>query len=35
MSRVVAYSSLQQGADPARLDTILGRRVSEPVRQLF
>ena len=35
LSRVVAYSSLQQGADPARLDTILGRRVSEPVRKLF
>lgn len=35
LSRVVAYSSLQQDADPARLDTILGRRVSEPVRRLF
>ncbi|MEY7972196.1 helix-turn-helix domain-containing protein [Saccharomonospora xinjiangensis] len=35
MSRVVAYSSLQQDADPARLDTILGRRVSESVRRLF
>lgn len=34
-SRVVAYSSRQQGADPARMDTILGRRVPEQVRELF
>lgn len=35
MSRVVAYSSAQEDADPARLDTILGRRVPEAVRELF
>ncbi|OQO93928.1 PucR family transcriptional regulator [Saccharomonospora piscinae] len=35
LSRVVAYSSWQQDADPARLDTILGRRVSAAVRELF
>ncbi|WP_233357140.1 PucR family transcriptional regulator, partial [Saccharomonospora iraqiensis] len=35
LSRVLAYSSWQQDADPARADTILGRRVSEPVRRLF
>ncbi|SFB49741.1 PucR C-terminal helix-turn-helix domain-containing protein [Amycolatopsis marina] len=35
LSRVMAYSSLQQGADPARLDTILGRRVPDAVRALF
>ncbi|PXY27909.1 PucR family transcriptional regulator [Prauserella muralis] len=35
LSRVVAYSSLQQDADPARLDTILGRRVPDQVRALF
>lgn len=35
MSRVVAYSGPQQGTDRARLDTILGRRVPDPVRELF
>ncbi|MBK1788478.1 PucR family transcriptional regulator [Prauserella cavernicola] len=35
LSRVMAYSSLQHEPDPARLDTILGRRVPEPVRALF
>ncbi|PXY29134.1 PucR family transcriptional regulator [Prauserella coralliicola] len=35
LSRVMAYSSVQNDADPARLDTILGRRVPEPVRALF
>ncbi|MFC4003728.1 PucR family transcriptional regulator [Prauserella oleivorans] len=34
-SRVMAYSGAQQDADPARHDTILGRRVPEPVRELF
>lgn len=34
-SRVMAYSSLQHDADPARHETILGRRVPEPVRELF
>ncbi|MER7132935.1 PucR family transcriptional regulator [Streptosporangium saharense] len=35
MSRVLAYSGSQQTADPARLETILGRRVPEAVRRLF
>lgn len=35
LSRVMAYSSLQQDADRARLDTILGRRVPDTVRALF
>lgn len=35
LSRVMAYSSVQGDTDPARLDTILGRRVPEGVRQLF
>ncbi|MEU3271378.1 helix-turn-helix domain-containing protein [Saccharomonospora sp. NPDC006951] len=35
LSRVMAYSSVQRDADPARLDTILGRRVPGPVRALF
>lgn len=35
LSRVVAYSSVEQGADPARMDTILGRRVPDQVRELF
>lgn len=35
LSRVMAYSSVQHDADPARLDTILGRRVPERVRTLF
>lgn len=34
-SRVMAYSGPQQDADPARLDTILGRRVPDWVRALF
>ncbi|RJQ86851.1 PucR family transcriptional regulator [Amycolatopsis panacis] len=35
LSRVLAYSSRQQGADRVRLETILGRRVPEPARELF
>jgi hypothetical protein len=35
LSRVLAYSSLQHGADQVRLDTILGRRVPERARELF
>lgn len=35
LSRVLAYSSLQQGTDPVRRETIVGRRVPEPVRALF
>ncbi|MFI6795001.1 PucR family transcriptional regulator [Streptosporangium canum] len=35
MSRVLAYSGLQQSADPARLETILGRRVPDAMRRLF
>lgn len=35
MSRVLAYSTRQQGADQARLDTILGRRVSAELRELL
>ncbi|TCP47816.1 DNA-binding PucR family transcriptional regulator [Tamaricihabitans halophyticus] len=34
-SRVLAYSGLQHETDTARQDTILGRRVPEPVRELF
>ncbi|MDQ0380418.1 PucR family transcriptional regulator [Amycolatopsis thermophila] len=35
LSRVMAYSSQQHEADPARQDTILGRRVPDRVRALF
>jgi hypothetical protein len=35
LSRVLAYSSLQQHADPARAQTILGRQVPEPLRAAF
>src|SRR4051794_41568452 len=35
LSRVLAYSSLQHGADQVRLDTILGRRVPGPGRRPF
>lgn len=35
LSRVLAYSSRQHQADRARLETIVGRRVPEPVRELF
>ncbi|WP_020657524.1 PucR family transcriptional regulator [Amycolatopsis benzoatilytica] len=35
LSRVLAYSSRQEGADRVRLETILGRRVPDPVRELF
>ncbi|MEQ0564888.1 helix-turn-helix domain-containing protein [Amycolatopsis sp. NEAU-NG30] len=35
LSRVLAYSSLQHGADQVRLETILGRRVPERARELF
>lgn len=35
LSRVLAYSSLQQHADRARADTILGRQVPEALRALF
>ncbi|MDU0288208.1 helix-turn-helix domain-containing protein [Saccharothrix longispora] len=34
-SRVLAYSSSQQGADRVRLETILGRRVPDGLRGLF
>ncbi|MFG2075171.1 PucR family transcriptional regulator [Nonomuraea maritima] len=34
-SQVLAYSRSQQAGDPARLETILGRRVPERVRELF
>lgn len=35
LSRVLAYSSLQQHADKARADTILGRQAPEPLRAVF
>ncbi|MEV0590021.1 PucR family transcriptional regulator [Nonomuraea cavernae] len=35
MSRVLAYSGSQQTADPVRLETILGRRVSEAMHRLL
>ncbi|MGJ7908055.1 PucR family transcriptional regulator [Actinopolyspora sp. H202] len=35
LSRVMAYSSLQQQGDTARHETILGRRVPEEIRGLF
>lgn len=35
LSRVLAYSRLQQHADPARMDTILARQAPEPLRRLF
>ncbi|MFC6094008.1 PucR family transcriptional regulator [Saccharothrix lopnurensis] len=35
LSRVLAYSSSQEGADPARLATILGRRAPDPLRAVF
>lgn len=35
LSRVLAYSSLQQGVDSARHETILGRGVPETIRRLF
>ncbi|MEU0482808.1 M1 family aminopeptidase, partial [Streptosporangium sp. NPDC006013] len=34
-SQVLAYSRSQQAGDPARLETILGRRVPERLRELF
>ncbi|MGJ6967642.1 PucR family transcriptional regulator [Streptosporangium sp. G11] len=34
-SRVLAYSRSQQAGDPARVETILGRRVPERLRELF
>ncbi|WP_367127492.1 PucR family transcriptional regulator [Saccharothrix sp. HUAS TT1] len=34
-SRVLAYSGAQQGADRARLETILGRRAPDRLRSLF
>ncbi|GAA2669943.1 MULTISPECIES: CdaR family transcriptional regulator [Actinosynnema] len=34
-SRVLAYSNSQQGADRARLETILGRQVPERLREVF
>ncbi|OBH37649.1 PucR family transcriptional regulator [Mycobacterium intracellulare] len=33
--RVLAYSRLQQHADPARVETILGRQTPDPLRALF
>lgn len=35
LSRVLAYSSRQHSPDPARLETILGRRVPAEMRELF
>ncbi|MBB4908523.1 PucR family transcriptional regulator [Actinophytocola algeriensis] len=35
LSRVLAYSSLQQHADRARAETILGRQAPEPLRAVF
>lgn len=35
LSRVLAYSNLQQGADRVRLETILGRRLPDTVRGVF
>ncbi|OEV12921.1 PucR family transcriptional regulator [Streptomyces nanshensis] len=35
LARVLAYSSLQQHADPARVETILGRQAPERLRALF
>ncbi|RZQ64614.1 PucR family transcriptional regulator [Amycolatopsis suaedae] len=35
LSRVMAYSTQQHEVDPARQDTILGRRVPDAVRTLF
>ncbi|HEY7596986.1 MAG TPA: helix-turn-helix domain-containing protein [Actinophytocola sp.] len=35
LARVLAYSSLQQHADRARAETILGREAPEPLRALF
>ena len=35
LSRVLAYSSLQQRADQARAETILGRQAPDPLRELF
>lgn len=35
LSRVMAYSSLQQHADRARAETILGRQAPEPLRAMF
>lgn len=35
LSRVLAYSRLQQHADPARVATILGRQTPEELRELF
>ena len=34
-SQVLAYSGSQQAGDPARLETILGRRVPERLRGLL
>ncbi|MEV4088583.1 PucR family transcriptional regulator, partial [Nonomuraea fuscirosea] len=34
-SRVLAYSRSQEGGDPARLETILGRRVPDRLRELL
>ena len=33
--QVLAYSRLQQHADPARVETILGRQTTEPLRAFF
>ncbi|BDX31878.1 DNA-binding protein [Mycobacterium antarcticum] len=35
LSRLLAYSRLQQHTDPARVETILDREASEPLRALF
>ncbi|WP_083407121.1 PucR family transcriptional regulator [Mycolicibacterium rutilum] len=35
LSRVLAYSSMQENADAARVATILGRQAPEPLREFF
>ena len=35
LSRVLAYSRLQQHADPARVQTILGRQAPQPLQELL
>jgi hypothetical protein len=33
--RVLAYSTMQQNADPARISTIMNRQATEPLREFF
>jgi hypothetical protein len=35
LSRVLAYSTMQQNADPARVSTIMNRQATEPLREFF